>query len=497
MTETRETLDIILDVLDTLVVFLDSDGRIVRFNHACERVTGYQESEAVGRVIWDFLIADTDRDQVQRVFHGLVAGDFPNHNENTWLTKSGDERLIAWSNTVITDKAGAITKIIGTGIDITDDVKTRRSLMQERRQIKALVDTSLDAIISTDHLGIIKEVNATTIDVFGYSPSELIDQNVKILMPVDYAEAHDAHLHQYHQTGIRHVIGSTREISGRHKDGSVFPAILAVGEVNVGGQKIFTGFIRDISAVHEAEARNRELHDELSHAMRLSEIGEMVATITHELNQPLSAISNYMHACEKLLENDVPDGAARARELLSLVIAQAKRADGIITNIREFLSRGESQRQMEDLNEIVSSAAKLAFFGKEEEETSLQILFAKDLPKVYVDRVQVQQVAVNLVRNALEAMKTSEKRQLTVETRLSSDEMVEINIADTGPGIPPEILERLFQPFVTTREKGMGLGLSICKSIVEFHSGTLDIVSNSDDGTTFRVRLPLHTSEVI
>ncbi len=496
MTKKCAPLDIILDVLDTLVVFMDSDGRIVRFNHACERMTGYAESEAVGRVIWDLLIVDSDRDQVQQVFHALVLGDFPNHNENTWITKSGDERLVAWSNTVLTDKAGVITTVIGTGIDITDDVKTRRSLLREQRQIKVLVDTSLDAIISIDHLGIIKEVNETTVDVFDYSPSELIGQNVKILMPVEYAKTHDAHLHQYHQTGVRHVIGSTREIVARRKDGTVFPAILAVGEVSVGSQKIFTGFIRDISVVREAEVRNRLLHDELSHAMRLSEIGEMVATITHELNQPLSAINNYMHACEKLLEDDVPDGVARARELFALVIAQAKRADGIITNIREFLSRGESQRQMEDLNEIISSAAKLAFFGNDKEETSLQILFAQDLPKVYVDRVQVQQVAVNLVRNALEAMKESDKRHLTIETRRSIDDMVEINIADTGPGIPPEILERLFQPFVTTTEKGMGLGLSICKSIVEFHGGTLDIVSNSDGGTTFRVRLPLNNSAV-
>ena len=496
MTETRATLDVILDVLDALVVFLDRDGRIVRFNHACERVTGYTESEASGQVIWDLLVADEDREQVQRVFHALAAGDFPNHNENTWITKSGDKRLIAWSNTINRDNTGAITTIIGTGIDITDDVKARRSLSQERRRIRALVDTSLDAIISIDHVGIIKEVNEATVDVFGYSKSELIGQNIKMLMPIEYAEAHDGYLHQYHQTGVRHVIGSTREISARRKDGSVFPAILAVGEVSVGGQKIFTGFIRDITAVRAAEAQNRALQDELSHAMRLSEIGEMVATITHELNQPLSAINNYMYACEKLLEDDMPDGVARARELLSLVIAQAERADGIITNIREFLSRGESQRQMEDLNEIISNATNLALSGNEKEETSLQILFAQDLPKVYVDRVQVQQVAVNLVRNAVEAMQNSDKRHLTIETRLSNDDMVEINIADTGPGIPPEILERVFQPFVTTRKKGMGLGLSICKSIVEFHGGTLDIVSNGDGGTTFRVRLPLSPSDV-
>ena len=494
MTKLPHTLDVILDVLDALVVLMDRDGRIVRFNHACERRTGYSEDEVTGRAIWDMLIAEHDREQVQRVFMSLVVGNFPNHNKNTWVTKSGEERLIAWSNTVVADKNGAITTIIGTGIDITDDVQTRRKLVQERARLQTVVETSLDAIISIDQAGIIKEVNETTADMFGHTKAELIGHNVKILMPDAYAEAHDEHLHRYQKTGVRHIIGSTRQIMARRKDGTVFPAILVVGEVNLNGHKMFTGFIRDMTAVRDAEARSRALQDELNHAMRLSEMGEMVATITHELNQPLSAISNYIHACGKLLEGDVPDGPARARELLSLVMAQAKRADEVIKSIREFLTRGETHLQMEDLNGIISSAMQLAFFGIDDEQIALHVLLARDLPKVCVDRIQMQQVAVNLVRNALEAMKNADKRQLTIETRLSEDDLVEINITDTGPGIAPEIRDRLFQPFVTTKQQGMGLGLSICKSIVELHGGTLNAITNDRGETVFRIRLPVSTT---
>lgn len=496
MTESHDTLDVIVDVLDALVVFMDHDGRIVRFNHACERTTGYTEEEVVGHVLWDLLIAEQDREQVQRVFMSLLIGDFPNHNENTWVTKSGDERLIAWSNTAVADKDDAITTVVGTGIDITNDVKTRRMLAQERFKGRAVVETSLDAVISIDQFGIIKEVNETTSIMFGYTKAELIGQNVTILMPPVYAEAHDDHLRRYQETGVRHVIGSTRQISARRKNGTDFPAILAVGEVKYGRENIFTGFIRDITSIQDAEAHNRILQGELNHAMRLSEMGEMVATITHELNQPLSAISNYIHACDKLLEGDIPDGPARARELLSLVTEQAERADGIIKNIREFLTYGEARRQMEDLNEIISSALQLALFGVNGDEMGLNVLLAQDLPKVNVDRVQMQQVAVNLVRNALEAMKNADKRHLTIETKLLDGHMVEINITDTGAGIAPEIRNRLFQPFVTTRQQGMGLGLSICKNIVELHGGALDATTNDHGETVFRIRLPITNVEM-
>ncbi len=489
-----DTLNVILDVLDALVVLMDRDGRILRFNHACERTTGYTEDEVTGRAIWDLLIAEHDREQVQRVFMSLVAGNFPNHNENTWITKSGEERLVAWSNTVVADKNGAITTVIGTGIDVTDDVQTRRALAQERARLQAVVETSLDAIISIDQAGIIQEVNETAADMFGYASAEMMGQNVKILMPKVDARSHDEHLRRYQKTGVRHIIGSTRQITARRKDGTVFPAILAVGEVSLNGHKMFTGFIRDMTAVHDAEARSRALQDELNHAMRLSEMGEMVATITHELNQPLSAISNYIHACGKLLEGDVPNGRARARELLSLVTAQAERADGVIKNIRKFLTRGETHLQMEDVNGIISSALQLAFFGIEDEKMALQVLLARDLPKVCVDRIQMQQVVVNLVRNALEAMKNTDKRQLIIETRLSDGDAVEINITDTGPGVAPEIHDRLFQPFVTTRQQGMGLGLSICKSIVELHGGSLNAITNDRGETVFRIRLPVNTT---
>ncbi len=491
MMDRPTALNAILDVLDALVVVMDHDGRITRFNHACERATGYAEDEVAGHVLWETLIAERDRGQVQRVFHSLIGGGFPNHNENTWISKSGHERLIAWSNTTMEDDKGKITHVIGTGIDITDDVKARRSLKHTYARLQSVVDTSRDTIISIDEMGIIIDVNEMALETFGYEPSEMLGQNVNILMPTDSAEKHDGYISRYKETGVRHIIGSTRQVMAKRKDGSVFPADIAIGEVNLNGYRVFTGFIRDMTLTRNAEARNRVLQDELTHAMRLSDMGEMVANITHEINQPLSAISNYIHACEKLLKNDTTDSHENVKELLSLVGEQTQRADGIINNIRNFLTHGETQRQVGDLNEIILNALQLALFGVSD-EADLHILLAQDLPKVCVDRVQIQQVAVNLVRNALDAIHDTDKQHITIETRISDGNMVEINIIDTGPGIAAEVQERLFQPFVTTKKDGMGLGLSICKNIVEVHDGFLAASTNDRGDTVFSIRLPLH-----
>ena len=265
---------------------------------------------------------------------------------------------------------------------------------------------------------------------------------------------------------------------------------LSVGEVRLADRRFFTGFVRDLSERQDTQARLQELQSELVHVSRLTAMGEMASGLAHELNQPLSAIANYLRGSVRLLDKGDPADTPRLRDALDKAAGQALRAGDVIRRLRDFVGRGEVERRVEALSQMVQEASALALVGAKELGVRVTMGFDPKVDRVLADRVQVQQVVINLIRNAMDAMPVVERRELRVTTRDQGDGFTAVLVSDTGPGISEEVRERLFQPFTTTKKEGMGVGLSICRTIIEAHGGTIWADSNADGGATFAFTLP-------
>ena len=361
--------------------------------------------------------------------------------------------------------------------------------------LKSILDTVPDAMVVIDERGIVQSFSSAAERLFGYGPAEVIGKNVKTLMPSPYRESHEGYLARYMQTGERRIIGIGRVVVGERKDGSTFPMELAVGEMNSSNQRFFTGFIRDLTERQRTEARLQELQAELVHISRLTAMGEMAAALAHELNQPLSAIASYMKGSRRLLERPTEKEIGQIRDAMDKAAEQALRAGQIIRRLRDFVSRGETERHVESVKKLIEEASALALVGTKEHGVRVAFRLDPHRDLVLVDKVQIQQILLNLIRNGIEAMEGSARKELVIASAPHERKFVEISVADTGSGIAPEIASKLFQPFVTTKRQGMGVGLSISHSIVENHGGQMRAEPNTGGGTVFRFTLPAVTSE--
>ena len=286
-------------------------------------------------------------------------------------------------------------------------------------------------------------------------------------------------------------------VVGERKDGSTFPLELNVGEMKTGQQRSSLASSATLTESQKTEARLQELQSELVHVSRLTALGEMASALAHELNQPLSAIANYMKGSRRLLEESTDERSTTLREAMDRAAEQALRAGQVIRRLRDFVARGESDRRVEDVKKLVEEASALALVGVRDKGVRVRYEFDPRTDFVLADKVQIQQVLLNLMRNAIEAMEDSDKRELILSTSLAPDNMVEISVADTGSGISPEISAQLFQPFITTKRQGMGVGLSISRTIVEAHGGSIAPRPNPEGGTVFSFTLPAVTKEEV
>ena len=386
---------------------------------------------------------------------------------------------------------GAIFLALGCGIAWFGERLQRARAESTAREahLQSILDTVPEAMIVIDQLGLIQSFSSTAQRLFGYTAEEVLGKNVRMMMPSPYRENHDGYIERYLSTGERRIIGIGRVVVGERKDGSTFPMELAVGEMRSGTGRFFTGFIRDLTERQQTEARLQELQSELVRISRLTALGEMASALAHELNQPLSAITNYMKGSQRLLENQSDQSSVMVKDALNKAAEQSIRAGQIIRRLRDFVARGESERRVESVKKLIEEASALALVGAKQTSVQVRFKFDPDLDLVLADKVQIQQVILNLMRNAIEAMEQSTRRQLLVGTEPAGDESLAVIVADTGPGIAPEIASQLFQPFVTTKSHGMGVGLSISRTIVEAHGGQITVEPNPRGGTIFRFTL--------
>lgn len=360
---------------------------------------------------------------------------------------------------------------------------------------RTVIETAADGIVAADAQGRLLLFNAAAEQIFGYASEEILGRNIAMLMTGPDCDRHDGYMRRYLETGEAHIIGVGRELTARRKDGTTFPIYLSVGESWLGETRIFLGLIHDLTARRAREAEVLELQNELQHALRLTAMGELTSALAHELNQPLTAVMNYLNAARRGLQGLDELAAGRTDALLEKAVAQTVRAGQIIRRLREFVEKKAPDHVLGDLNATVEEAIALGLVGAADHGIDLKTHLEPDLPPMLFDKIQIQQVVVNLLRNAIEALAQTEWRRIVVTTASVDGEFVEISVADSGPGVAPEMMPHLFHPFATSKAWGMGMGLNICRRIVDAHGGRLWVSPNPGGGALFRFRLPIRDSD--
>ena len=472
------------------IIVIDEHGIVQLYNQACERLFQYRPEEAIGQNV-KMLMPQPYRDE---------------HDD--YLKRYADtreRRIIGIGREVVGRRKDGTTfpmylsvgeamvqgrrRFVGILHDLSE-LKSEAAIHEKTlRELAAIVESSEDAILSKTLDGIVTSWNAAAERMFGYSAQEMIGSSIERIFPDDRVAEEDLMLEQVRSGHSVQHYATVR----KRKDGSFIDISLSVSPIYdsdgniVGASKI----ARDITERKLAEGRLRELQSEMAHFARLSEMGQLASAIAHELNQPLAATMNYVNAARRMLETSGEGAQGKAGEFLEKAAGQAQRAGKIIRHLRNFIEKRETSRTPEDVNFIVEDAIALGILGAADVNVALRTDLQEGGPAVRVDRVQIQQVLVNLLRNAVESMQGSERQVLTISSRFGG-EYVEIAVADSGVGISPEVAERLFEPFVTTKSTGMGIGLMICRSIVEAHGGRIWVAPNPGGGTVFRFRLPLN-----
>jgi two-component system sensor kinase FixL len=447
---------------------------------------------------YDLFLSLLDADERERTQQALSRSVETGCSFDMQYRVNGQSPSRQWvraRGSIVRDEQGVPRHLSGIVIDIDDQKQVEEALRTRESHLHSILETIPDAMIVIDGNGIMQFFSSAAERQFGYSEQEAIGQNVSILMPNPDRSRHDGYLARYRSTSERHIIGVGRIVTGQRKDGTTFPMHLSVGEMQSGGVPYFTGFARDLTEHQQTQARLQELQSELVHVSRLSAMGEMASALAHELNQPLAAISNYMKGSRRLLAASSDPNRSKIENALDRAAEQAIRAGQIIRRLRDFVSRGESEKRVESLSKLVEEAGALGLAGAREQGVQLRFNLNPQHDLVLVDRVQIQQVLVNLFRNALEAMAQSPQRQLFISNTLVADEMIEIAVSDTGSGFQDDVKQNLFQTFFTTKETGMGVGLSISRSIIEAHGGRMWAEGNASGGATFRFTLPAASRE--
>lgn len=472
----------------TAICLLDSEGRIAAWNDGAERMFGWSAGEIIGKPC-TLLFCENDRDSASPAALSMQATQQPPPYTKTWRKRKDGKQLSGTSeiSQILDDQ----NVLIGFGMafhDTTEEDEQLARIEAREAQLSSILETVPDAMVTTDEFGIIESFSAAAERLFGYEASEVIGRSVGMLMPEPDASHHDGYLARYRETGKRRVIGSMRRVFGRRKDGSLFPHEIYIGEASGGGRRIFTGFVRDLTSREQAAAEMQLVQAELIQISRVTAIGTMATALAHDLNQPLTAITNYVQAASAMMATAEGHLLTLVREVLDECGRQAMRAGDIVRHLRAFVSREEPGRTQETLEDIVADACAITSLNGSAHGVSCEIDIPRDVADVVVDRVQIQQVLINLIQNAIEAMGADGLLCIGAQQR---DGMVQVTVRDSGPGIPAGEESKLFEPFVSSKSGGMGLGLAICRTIVEAHGGKAWCANAREGGAEFHFTLPV------
>ncbi len=478
-------LSAIAESTDDAIIGKDLNGIVISWNNGAARLFGYGANEIIGQPI-TAIIPPERIDEEAMILQRVRTGERLVHFETERRRKDGTIVPVTLTISPIRTDDGTIIGVSKIARDLSVMHRAHQELRQREALLRSILDTVRDALVVIDDQGRIQSFSTAAERLFGYTAAEMLGRNVSILMPSPYREEHDGYLSRYLTTGERRIIGIGRVVVGRRADGTTFPMELTVGAVNLPGERLFTGFIRDLTERQDRERRLGELQAELIHVSRLNDLGLMVSALAHEVNQPLAAMANYINGARRLF---TAGNQSAGQQAIERVAEQAERARQIIRRLRDLAKKSNSEHLRESVAITIEESSALALAGVGQ-GLNLDISVADDATEAVIDKIQIQQVLINLMRNAVEAMASMPRRELSV-TALRAGDMVEIRVTDSGPGLPEEVRARLFHPFVTTKSDGMGVGLSVCRAIVEAHGGELHGENAAGGGTVFRFTLPV------
>jgi two-component system sensor kinase FixL len=364
---------------------------------------------------------------------------------------------------------------------------------QDDQSLRSLLRTVLlsvpDAMIVIDETGIIAAFSAAAEKLFGYSADDVRGKNVSLLMTQTDRPHHDQYIANYIETGEKQIIGIGRVVQAKLANGEEIPVELTIGETRLGHHRLFTGYIRDVTDRQAAEQRINQMQSELANFSRLSAVGTMASTMAHELNQPLTAVSNYLEGAQGLLDNPTEETLALIKEALSAATKQSVRAGQIVKRLRDYVSNGKIETVPVNVETVIAEAVSLSKLGMEGPLPRVIAKVENELPLAQADRIQIRQVLVNLLKNAIEATAGMQAPQIRVFAKHNGNGFVQIDVSDDGPGIAQHEEHTPFDPFYSSKRDGMGLGLSICKTIIDLHGGIISTQPNEPSGATFSFTL--------
>ncbi|MEL6752908.1 MAG: ATP-binding protein [Pseudomonadota bacterium] len=372
---------------------------------------------------------------------------------------------------------------------VVEDRRLRSKMAEQQSVLEALVGAAPDAIIRIDRSGTILDYMGSAPRMFGWSREEILDKPLSTLMPDPHASRHDDYIDAFLATGERKLPDFGRRLQAKHKSGDTFPIEIALSQLPGVSDVEFIGIIRDISVRVEREGELAAMRDALDAAGVQSALGELAATIAHELNQPLTAIANYMDALGLRLETPTQENIDVAADLSRKAASQARLGGEIIRRTRRMALHSESEMAMEDVHAVVGEALSLMSKTPAVVDVVFELRKEGGSDLVLIDKVQIQQVVINLVSNALRAMEGCQEQVLTVISR-QTDDSVELVVSDTGPGVPDEDKQKIFDRFFRRSESGMGLGLSVVRRIAIAHGGDIKLSDAPGGGAEFTLTLP-------
>ncbi|WP_022683454.1 PAS domain-containing sensor histidine kinase [Sphingobium bisphenolivorans] len=475
-----EQLKLITDgTMHYALYMTDPAGRIVHWNHGAERYTGRREAEVIDRHITALYDGRPEMaDLLERTF-ALAAEHGGCEFDCEFTRRNGTSFVQNCVVTALHDEDGGLRGFSNLARDVTQDREREHRSQEREAELGSILGAVPDAVLGIDESGRIDYVNETAERVFGYHPADLRGKDFNILL----SASQPARQRQQRLMEDGETHSTARRLIGRRADGSNFPIEMTFVKVERMRKVHSTAFIRDLTEQEATKARLEQLRAEMLHGTRYSAMGAMASMLSHELNQPLTAVAAYMEGSAILLKREKMDRPKLERAFRAAA-AEAVRAGAIMRRLRSFVSDGEAQLEVHDIEEIVESSVGLVSAAAEAAGVYIAVDVGEDAGPIFADPIQIQQVIGNLCRNAIDAMRDSPERLLTLQARQVDEMTTNILIRDTGPGVPPEIQDRIFDAFVSHKPTGTGVGLSICRTIVEAHGGHI-WVSTDATGSCF------------
>jgi two-component system, LuxR family, sensor kinase FixL len=464
--ESSGLLRAIVESSDDAIIGKELDGTIASWNGGAERMYGYSAREAIGQSI-ALIVPPEQRDELHRIIEEIVAGRRVASHETVRMTRDGRRMHVSLTVSSILDRSGAAVGASAIARDITESKRVQAALRSSEQRYQSIIDSAVDAILVIDAHGVVEGFNSAAERLFGFSAEEVIGNNVNMLMPQPYHDEHDAYMRRYLTTGEKRIIGIGREVTGRRKDGSTFPLHLSVGEMHVEGEPKFTGILHDLTARVQLESQLRE-------QAALTRLGEMAAVVAHEVKNPLTGIRGAV----QIIGSRLPAGS-RDSEVIKEIVSRIDALNDLMKDLLLFARPPQPRIGAIDLLPIISTV--IGFVRQDPAAHGVTIDVAGEAVTVEADAELLKLILQNLLLNATHAMHGKGAIRIAAA---ATGATCTITIADTGPGIPPDVREKLFTPFFTTKSRGTGLGLSTARRFAEAQGGSLTIACPPEGGTT-------------